>query len=234
MKLKSILLPPPVKARHHVHSVLFSPEDDAAQPSDHLIDVAVEAIKLAQRTELKDVSARMPAPPYWPDQWPGEHYRLLAAFVRLLQPRQVIEVGTFTGLSCLAMRKFLPLHGKLATFDLIKWADFEDTCLRASDFEDGTMTQILGDLSDPQVVAAHRAVLSEATLFFVDGPKDKRFEPRFLDNLKQVPFAQAPYLVFDDIRTWKMLAIWRGIRAPKLDLTSFGHWTGTGLVHWTR
>ncbi len=36
--------------------------------------------------------------------------------------------------------------------------------------------------------------------------------------------------MFDDIRVWNMLEIWRGIRRPKLDLTSFGHWSGTGLV----
>jgi hypothetical protein len=29
-----------------------------------------------------------------------------------------------------------------------------------------------------------------------------------------------------------MIGIWRGIRHPKLDLTSFGHWSGTGLVEW--
>jgi hypothetical protein len=29
-----------------------------------------------------------------------------------------------------------------------------------------------------------------------------------------------------------MLAIWRRIRRPKLDFTSFGHFTGTGLVLW--
>jgi hypothetical protein len=40
-------------------------------------------------------------------------------------------------------------------------------------------------------------------------------------------------LVFDDIRIWNMLRIWREIVRPKLDLTSFGHWTGTGIVDWT-
>ena len=39
-------------------------------------------------------------------------------------------------------------------------------------------------------------------------------------------------LVFDDIRLWNMLEIWREIRHPKIDLTSLGHYTGTGLVDW--
>lgn len=44
------------------------------------------------------------------------------------------------------------------------------------------------------------------------------------------PYANRLADLFDDIRVWNMLAIWRGIRRPKLDLTSFGHWSGTGLV----
>lgn len=38
---------------------------------------------------------------------------------------------------------------------------------------------------------------------------------------------------FDDIRLWNMLRIWREIRLPKMDMTSFGPWCGTGLCEWT-
>jgi predicted O-methyltransferase YrrM len=44
---------------------------------------------------------------------PGEHYRLLAALVKLLQPERVLEIGTFHGLSALALKKFLPSAGKI-------------------------------------------------------------------------------------------------------------------------
>jgi len=66
----------------------------------------------------------------------------------------------------------------------------------------------------------------------VDGPKDGFFERQFLKHLSEIDTAAHKLLVFDDIRTWNMLAIWREISFPKLDLTSFGHWTGTGLVDW--
>ena len=39
-------------------------------------------------------------------------------------------------------------------------------------------------------------------------------------------------IVFDDIRLWNMLRIWHGIRRPKLDMVSFGHWSGTGWFDW--
>jgi len=40
------------------------------------------------------------------------------------------------------------------------------------------------------------------------------------------------WVIFDDIRDLNMLQFWRDIAPPKLDLSSFGHWTGTGLVRW--
>lgn len=46
-------------------------------------------------------------------------------------------------------------------------------------------------------------------------------------------FKTAPIVMFDDIRLWNMLAIWWRLDRPKLDLTSFWHWSGTGLVDWT-
>ena len=38
--------------------------------------------------------------------------------------------------------------------------------------------------------------------------------------------------MFDDIRLLNMIEQWRALPRPKLDLTSFGHWSGTGLVDW--
>jgi hypothetical protein len=32
---------------------------------------------------------------------------------------------------------------------------------------------------------------------------------------------------------WNMLDIWYHLDKPKLDMTSFGHWSGTGLVQWS-
>jgi hypothetical protein len=83
------------------------------------------------------------------------------------------------------------------------------------------------------VVARHRALLEEADFIFIDAAKDGVMEQRFIDNLKPLGFRNAPIVMFDDIRVWNMLKIWRQLDRPKLDLTSFGHWSGTGLVDWT-
>jgi hypothetical protein len=37
-------------------------------------------------------------------------------------------------------------------------------------------------------------------------------------------------VVFDDIKLMEMVQVWRDLPYPKLDATSFGHWSGTGFM----
>jgi predicted O-methyltransferase YrrM len=220
----------PVRAavRHREHSMIFSADDDTG-PSERLLDVALEAAAQARGISLAELSARLGDGPAWPEIWPGEHYRLLAGLVRTLKPRTVVEIGTATGLSALAMYGELPPEGRIVTFDLILWADYPGSVLRDDDFADGRLTQELHDLSTQQP-GAHAQLLETADLIFIDAAKDGRQERRFLRLLETTPLRADPIVVFDDIRVWNMLEIWREVRRPKLDITSFGHWSGTGLV----
>jgi predicted O-methyltransferase YrrM len=151
--------------------------------------------------------------------------------VKILQPELVVEVGTYTGLSALAMLTTLPQHGRLVTYDLIPWNQINESALRPSDFADGRLEQRIGDLAEPSFFERNRDVLSSATLFFVDGPKDGHFELDFTQLLRSLSRERRALLVFDDVRIWKMLSFWRDLQLPKLDLTSFGHWEGTGLAY---
>ena len=232
MKLRSLFFPPPVKARHYKRTLIFSPDDEISKPTPELIDLSLRVIRRTMDTDLGDICARMAEPPYWPEIWPGEHYKLLAAFVAELQPKIVIEVGTETGLSALCMKSALPKDSQLVTFDLIPWNEFGNTVFRKEDFDDSRLTQALGDLGDPAVMEQYSDLLRNADFFFVDGPKDKVFERRFMENLAKIGPVNNPVMVFDDIKDWNMLAIWREMTVPKLDMTSFGHWTGTGLAQW--
>lgn len=231
---KTALPPFPVRARHIEYSAIVSLDDDGAWPSDRLLDLALRAASRARTVSMAGVVARMKQPPYYPDVWPGEHYKLLAGLVLEARPGTVIEIGTATGLSALAMLRHLPPGGRLTTFDIRAWDTFADTCLKAEDFADRSLSQIIGDVSDPAVFASHVELFHAADLIFVDGPKDGRFERIFIDRLGDAGLSRHPVVVFDDVRVWNMLAVWREIRMPKLDLTSFGHWSGTGLVDWTR
>lgn len=217
------------RARHGEKSMIFS-ADDESRPSERLIDVSLEAISEARGISLQHLDERLEGPPYWPSVWPGEHYRLLAALARVLDAETVVEIGTATGLSALALLAGLRPAGRVVTFDLVAWQDYPGTVLQAEDFADGRLKQHLDDLSSAEGLAKHRDLLASAGLVFVDAAKDGKQEQRFLDLFETIPFTQRPIVVFDDIRQWRMLKIWREVRRPKLDLTSFGHWSGTGLV----
>jgi predicted O-methyltransferase YrrM len=161
--------------------------------------------------------------------FPGEHYRLLASLVQSLAPQAVIEIGTFTGLSALAMLATLPAGATITTYDVIPWQGISNSALRDSDFSGGRLEQRVGDLAEDDFFRANADVITNSQLIFVDGPKDAKFEPKFLRLLLAARRPQRAVLVFDDIRTWNMLNLWHSLELEKLDITSFGHWSGTGI-----
>lgn len=223
----------PVKARHAEYSMIFSADDDVSRPSKYLLSLALAAIAKSTGISLDDISARIKHPSYWPDIWPGENYKLLAGFVLTLKPKLVIEIGTGTGLSALSMKKYLPSGSRIVTFDIIDWKSTSDSYLSAADFADEKLIQYNDDLSNSSIFLKHRELLVEGNIIFIDAAKDGVMEQKLIDNLKKISFKANPLIVFDDIRVWNMLKVWRNISFPKLDLTSFGHWSGTGIVEWS-
>ena len=227
------LLPIPVQARHAEYSVVSSADDDPAAPSPRLVSTALQAVTLAQHTSLEGIQSGRQRQIAQLEIWPGEHYKLLTGLVKVVDPQSVIEVGTGGGAGALCIKQALSNRGKLTTFDIDSWKVHTDNVLLEVDFQDGRLIQHVGDLTQPPVFQKHRPLFEGADFIFIDAAKDGVMEQSLLDLLETVSFKKPPLLVFDDIRVWNMLRIWRGIRRPKLDLTSFGHWTGTGLVDWS-
>jgi len=228
------LLPCPVLARHAECSFLLSEDDSGGWPCNQLIDLSVHAIQEARHIDLTPISARMAGRFSYPDSlinvWPGEHYRLLAGLCRTLVPDVVVEIGTGEGLSALSMLASLPPSAKLVTFDVIPWHRYPRVCFLPEDFQGGRLKQITGDLSNEKFFATQAELLSQAELLFLDAPKDGCFEPRFLSLLRNLKRERTTVLVLDDIRQLNMLKVWRELALPRLDMTSFGHFTGTGLA----
>lgn len=230
--LRRAVLPPPTSVRHAEYSMLFSADDDVG-PNDRLLGIALDAVQAARGVDLSAIGARIASGPRYTDVWPGEHYKLLAGLVEALKPRVVIEIGTATGMSALTLLERLPPESKVVTFDVVPWPQIPGAVLRPEDMVPGRLEQYVADLADPTVATVHRELLQSADLIFMDAAKDGQMERQFLSLFDSLAFENAPIAVFDDIRVWNMLDIWRGIRRPKLDLTSFGHWSGTGLVDYS-
>lgn len=189
------------------YSVAASMDDDPAGPSQRLMDILLEAIAFARHVDLSWLSRRMRCPPYYPDVWPGEHYKLLAGLVLAHKPKRVVEIGTGQGLGALSMKGSLAVGSELITLDLIPWTELEQSVLLPSDFQDGSLRQVLGDLSDRKFFSSFADTLSGCDLLFVDAPKNVHFERTFLRNLSSIRLPPNAVVIFDDIRVWNMLRI---------------------------
>lgn len=202
-------------------------------PTFELIELAVDAARAAANTHLDGVLARAEAihspSAEWVNQYPGEHYRLLAGFMSVLKPKLVVEIGTYTGVSALAFLAAAQPGCRVVTYDVIAWNDIPGSLLHQSDFDGDRLEQRIGDLAEPEYWSAQREVFVDADLVFLDGPKDDVFEAIILRRLAELPRPPG-LLIVDDVRFLEMLAPWDAFPSPKLDVTSFGHWSGTGIA----
>jgi predicted O-methyltransferase YrrM len=162
--------------------------------------------------------------------WPGEHYRLLNALVRQRKASLVVEVGTFWGMGTLAIKEALPPGGKIVTYDILSWKAFAETLLCDQDFDEGQVVQVVGDLQNDDFFASQMEIFKKADIIFMDAAKDGVMERVFLRNFTKCKYEKPPLLIIDDIRLWNMQDIWQEISQPKLDISCFGHYTGTGIV----
>ncbi len=217
-------------ARHIEISAVISEDDAYGQADDYLLNLVPALIARARDIKLDLLEER--GAPALVHQWPGEHYKFLVAIIKEIKPKNVLEIGTHTGLSALSMLPFLPEDAELITIDIIPWNQIHGTYLKHSDFTNDKFTQIICDLANPYIAEIHADILRKSDVIFIDAPKDNIFERNLLANFSNIGLKSGTLLIFDDIRLWNMLSIWREIDHPKLDITNFGHWTGTGLVAW--
>lgn len=243
-QLKSFLWPIlPIRTHNrHQELTLLRSEDRLDATSAHLVRIAGESALVAYDTRLDLLESRICAKQdlrgiasllktnWSASQWPGEHYCYLSAVCNVIQAKSVIEIGTFWGFGTLALQHGVgQRNGSVVTFDILPWDSFPETVLQAGDFGP-PLQQVTADLQQAAVFEANKALFENADLIFMDAAKDGIMERTFLAHFERCRFKPGALLVIDDIRLWNMLDIWDGIQRPKLDVTSFGHYTGTGFV----
>jgi predicted O-methyltransferase YrrM len=223
----------PLNKRHIEITLLHSIDEPKLTPIS-LVDIAFSACRVALNdTKFNLVLNRINVNNNHVNIgiWPGEHYRLLSALVQVTNATNIIEIGTFHGIGSLSLLAGLSeKSGKVTTFDIIPYDKFHDTILLPSDFYNNKLTQIIGDLQDDEFFEKQRALFEDADFIFMDAAKDGYMEKKFLEQFSKCNFKKKVILMIDDIRLWNMLQIWDEINLPKLDISGFGHYTGTGLV----
>jgi len=191
------------------------------------LGLAISFINAAVNQDLKDIETRSHSSQHldYLNLWPGEHYRLLRGISSVVKPKVTIEIGTWVGMSTLALAKY---SEKTISYDIRDWKSFKNTFLVESDFVNG-IDQRTGDLANHNFFETEKETFKNADLIFLDAPKDGVFEEAFL-KLALPTLKPGAILVLDDIKFLNMLEIWENLEYQRIDLTSFGHASGTGIV----
>ena len=129
------------------------------------------------------------------------------------------------------MKSRLQPDAKTITYDIIPWDQISGTALKREDF-DSQLEQRVQNLADAKLPDEDIEILKGGAMIFVDAAKDSIMEKKFCALFDRIGFRSPPIVIFDDIRMVSMVELWRRIPYPKMDLTSFGHWSGTGIVEW--
>ena len=214
--------------RHCEPTIAASTLDRYNDGQDVLVDVLLRAAHEARSIDMSSVLAccATQRDSQYVNTWPGEHYRLLAAVTQVLDVSLAIEVGTYTGLGALCVAQGADC---VVTYDIIPHTDFRDSALKSPSVP-ANIEQRIGDLSDAEYFRSQADVLSSADLIFIDGPKDGVFEKVFGELLYRAIQGNSCLVIWDDIHLLQMQTIWQDFPVIKLDATSLGHWSGTGMT----
>lgn len=119
--------------------------------------------------------------------------KLLEMLVRMLAPKRILEIGTFTGYSAICMAKGLDKGGELHTFEIDD--ELEDIAAKyfqaAEEQMTGRIVQHIGSALD---IAP---TLGKFDLIFIDG--DKREYPQYYRMVMEMAVHSGSYILADNI-----------------------------------
>ncbi len=143
-----------------------------------------------------------------------EHYRLLKYISKLFQGEKLFDIGTNNGVSAIALSNEKSNH--IHSYDVVY---FHETAL----INESNITFYVENVLDKP------EVLNETRFIMLDTDHDGKFENIFYDHL--ISSGYKGILFCDDIHlNPQMESFWNRITHEKVDLTSIGHNTGSGLV----
>jgi hypothetical protein len=161
-----------------------------------------------------------------------QHYQLLAFFSLLYNNADIIDIGTHVGSSALAL-SYNPTN-RIHTFDIadkITGTDFEKNSYR----ERQNITYYFENLFDASIRKKFERLIKNSKIIMVDAdPHDGNTEIQFYRLLRDMKYKGI--VIWDDVLFYNqypgMCQFWQQTveNDYKFDLTSLGHFSGTGLV----
>lgn len=212
--------------RQRFETLAYSSDGDVG-PTESMFNLMCMASAEAMRTPINHAK---PSPESrFLNVYPSEHYRLLKAMVKIMRPTIAVDIGSGSGLNVVSL-----FEGNDSTiihsFDTAP-VEVYGTNLTQEHLISDRHTHHEADLSFEKVFQENLGLLEPAQIIILDGPKDGRTERFILDKMTRFSKSGADrFLIIDDIRVPVMIELWCSIASPKIDMTSFGHWSGTGIV----
>jgi hypothetical protein len=199
------------------------------------LEKVLDIINYASKLELSKDSNYKPSPSRQyefeylnSNNFPGEHYKLLVSIINKENLGIFTELGTGSGIACKYVLS--ETTATINTFDIVQWSS-ENSHLSQSEYENTRLNYFIKNVGNRKTFLEHKNIFLNSDLILLDASKDGDFENSFLAYLSELKFSSKKrYLLIDDIRYFSMHRVWNNILSEKIDITSFGHWAGTGIV----
>lgn len=187
---------------------------------DKILAITKEELDALDMSPYRDTQSKTGAPVEWFFGSAGdEHYRLLMKISTFFNGKTLYDIGTYQGSSALALA-----HNDsnfVLSFDIA----LNDI---APKLKKPNMNFMLGD-----VLNLDMAGVVSSPFIMLDTVHDGSYENRFYHMLKHNGFKGLLFL--DDIYlNDAMRVFWDSITEPKYDLTSVGHFSGNGIVDFSK
>jgi len=151
---------------------------------------------------------------YFLSEYGMEHYKLLAYFSSIYNNTTLLDIGTYKGCSALALS--FNKNNTVKSYDI---GNFRKLTKHKTNVE-----WVIGDFlnEDPKKI-------QNSPFIMLDIDHTGKTERAILDFLVKINWHGI--LMLDDIHlNQEMEDFWSTIKFSKKDITSFGHYSGTGLV----
>lgn len=152
-----------------------------------------------------------------------EHYKLLAYLAKEVSGKSYVDIGTYLGSSAVALAT--NECANVITYDVCDWIPDELEC--SAKTKSNIDLRIMDCVNDMDEV-----VKSDFIVLDID-PHDGIEETRILNTLRGLNYKG--FVVLDDIHlNPDMQRFWDSITEDKVDVTKYGHWSGTGIIIFDR
>jgi predicted O-methyltransferase YrrM len=153
-----------------------------------------------------------------------EPYRLLHYMASLFNDCTIIDLGTSNGASALALSH--NLTNQIYSFDIIDRC--ETSYLQNNGFEKMPSLENC-DFIVTQNFIKYLDTFLDSPFIYLDIAHDGVWEKILIDLL--IKYNYKGLMILDDIHAFpEMKKIWDTIDIKKIDLTKYGHWSGTGAL----